>query len=127
MQDVRYGLRMMRRSPTFTGVAVLSLALGIGANTAIFQLIDAVRLRALPVENPQQLAEVRIADWTWAMGGFSSRQPYMTNPLWEQIRGRQEAFSGVFAWSDATLNLAPGGEARYVHGLWVSGQFFHVL
>ncbi len=126
-KDLRYGARLLRLNPGFAIVAILSLALGIGANTAIFQLLDAVRLRALPVQNPQELAEVRIADWTWATGGFSSRQPYMTNPLWEQIRTHHEAFSGMFAWSDATFNFAPGGEARYAHGLWVSGEFFHVL
>ena len=126
-RDLRFALRTLLRSRSFAAVAILSLALGIGANAAIFQLIDTVRLRALPVKNPLELAEVRIADWNWARGSFSSRQPYMTNALWEQIRAHQEAFSGMFAWSDATFNLSSGGEARYAHGLWVSGDFFRVL
>lgn len=69
-QDIRYGLRMLRRSPGFAVVALLSLALGIGANTAIFQLLDAVRLRMLPVSNPQELAEVRLPSHYGTTGNF---------------------------------------------------------
>src|SRR5215475_1946050 len=97
-QDLRFGVRMLLKHKSFTAVAILSLALGIGANTAIFQLIDAVRLRMLPVKAPQELAEVRIADMSGARGGFSRSSPTVTNPIWEQIRERQQAFSGIFAW-----------------------------
>jgi putative ABC transport system permease protein len=126
ISDVRYGFRILRKSSAFTTVAVLSLALGVGANTAIFQLIDAIRLRTLPVNNPQDLAEVRIADMRGARGG-QQRENAVTYPIWEQIQKRQEAFSGVFAWTDAEFNLSPKGEVRSVPGLWVSGEFFKVL
>jgi len=88
---------MFRKSPGFTVVAVLSLALGIGANTAIFQLVNAVRLKTLPVRDPQQLAKVQLADMETAARGFKP-SPYsaVTNPIWEQIRDRQEGFSGIF-------------------------------
>lgn len=126
-QDVRYGARLLRLNPVFTLVATLSLALGIGANTSIFQLLDAVRLRTLPVRNPRELAEVKIADRKWASGGFSSRHPEITNPQWELIRNQQQAFSGIFAWSSDRFNLARGGQARNAQGLWVSGDAFNVL
>jgi len=126
-QDLRYGARLLRLNPVFTLVATLSLALGIGANTAIFQLLDAVRLRTLPVKNPQELAEVKIADRSWGSGSFSSRHAEITNPMWELIRKQQQAFSGIFAWSNETFNLARGGQARNAEGLWVSGDAFNVL
>jgi putative ABC transport system permease protein len=126
-QDLRYGLRTMRRGPGFTAVAVITLALGIGVNTAIFQLIDAVRLRALPVHEPQQLTEVRIEDMKGARGNFASWHPSLSNPIWEQVRDRQQAFSGVFAWGTADFNLGTGSEVRPARGLWVSGDFFNVL
>ena len=125
-QDLRYGLRMLVKSPGFTCVAVLTLALGIGANTAIFQLLDAVRLRPLPVEAPQELAEVRLADMKGARGGIG-RSPSVTNPIWEQIRDHQQAFSGIFAWGTDSVNLAPGGEVRPARMLYVSGDFFNTL
>jgi predicted permease len=127
-QDLRYGMRMLLKHKGFTLIAVLSLALGIGANTAIFQLLDAVRLRTLPVKDPQDLAEVRLADMRGARGGFA-RSPYptITNPIWEQIRERQQSFSGIFAWGTDTVNLAPGGEARPARMLYVSGDFFNTL
>jgi len=128
-RDLRYGARLLRLNPGFASVAILSLALGVGANTAIFQLLDAVRIRTLPVANPQQLVEVRIANTAGGgrTGDFSGRRPSLTNPLWEQLRDRQQAFSDVFAWSGTQFNLTSGGEARYANGLWVSGGFFDTL
>jgi predicted permease len=117
----------MRRGPGFTAVAVMTLALGIGVNTAIFQLLDAVRLRALPVPEPQQLTEVRIEDMKGARGSFASWHPSLSNPIWEQVRDRAQAFSGVFAWGATDFNLGTGSEVRPARGLWVSGDFFNVL
>jgi putative ABC transport system permease protein len=126
-RDARFGARLLRFNPGFACVAILSLALGVGANTAIFQLLDALRLRTLPVDNPQEIALVRIKDMTGARGNFDSPHPPVTNPVWEQIRDRQQAFSGIFAWGTNTFNMSSGGEARYADGLWVSGDFFNVL
>jgi putative ABC transport system permease protein len=126
-RDLRYGVRVLLKSPGFTAVAVLSLALGIGANTAIFQLLDALRLRSLPVTAPEQLAEVRISDMDTARGSFSTRYSAVTNPVWEQIRDRQQVFVGLLAWGATGFNLAQGGEARPAKGLYVSGDFFNVL
>ena len=126
-QDLRFGVRMLLKNPGFTAVALLSLALGIGANTAIFQLLNAVRLKTLPVRAPQELAEVRIGDVTGRRGSFSSRYNAVTNPIWEQIRDRQQAFTGLFAWGTNDFNLAQGGEVRPAKGLWVSGDFFNTL
>ena len=114
--DLRYALRTLRSSPGFAIVAILSLALGIGANTAIFSLIDAVMLKTLPVSRPEELLQVTANE----SGSF-------TNPLWEQVRDRQDVLSGVFASSPARFNLARGGEARYAPGTWVSGDFFDTL
>jgi predicted permease len=127
-QDLRYGARMLWKNPGFTLIAVFTLALGVGANTAIFQLLNAVRLRSLPVHKPEELAEARIADAPNRWGNFSGRSTELTNPLWEKIRERQQAFSGVFAWGTATFDLSPRGEQRFTEdGLWVSGDFFNVL
>ncbi|MPY90847.1 MAG: FtsX-like permease family protein [Luteitalea sp.] len=127
LQDLRYGARLLRRSPVFAAVAILSLALGTGANTAIFQLVDAVRLRTLPVQDPQELVEIRIADARARTGNFNNRHSNLTNPLWERIRAEQQAFSGALAWSDVTFDLTAGGERRPAEGLWVSGDFFNTL
>jgi len=125
--DLRYSLRLLRLSPGFTIVAILTLALGVGANTAIFQLIDAVRLRSIPVKNPQELGTVRIADRDWSSGQFSSQYSQLTFAMWEQIRKRQEGFGETAAWSDRRFNLATGGEVRYAKAIQVSSEFFHVL
>ena len=126
--DLRYGARGLMLNPGFFVVAAVSLALGIGANTAIFQLLNAVRIRALPVAHPEQLAQLRIADNEHCCNGnFSARNSNFTNAQWEEVRRRQEAFSDVFAFGDTTFNLAERGEARYVEGLWVSGSFFKAL
>jgi putative ABC transport system permease protein len=108
-------------------VAVLILALGIGANTAIFQMLDAVTMRSLPVSNPSEIAEIDPASMDSARGSTESWHPVVTNPIWEEIRQRQEAFSSVFAWSPASVNLSESGEARFVPGLEVSGSFFSGL
>jgi putative ABC transport system permease protein len=121
-QDVRYGLRIMRRSPGVTAIAILSLALGIGANTAIFSLVDAVLLKMLPVQEPERLVRVmRYAPWyDEPVGSF-------TNPIWERVRDQQDVFSGAFAWWSTRLDLAQGGESHYADGLYVSGDYFTTL
>jgi predicted permease len=127
-QDIRYGTRQLRLNPGFATVAILSLALGIGANTAIFQLLDAVRLRTLPVENPQELVNIRMPPGTSRSGSFSTRFPQSTYTMWEQLRAKQEGFSGVLAWGSGSFDLAPQGETRPARGgIYVSGDFFNVL
>ena len=114
LQDVRYALSTLRSSPGFAATAILSLALGIGANTAIFSLINAVILKTLPVSHPEQLVELGMKN----EAGLS-----FTNPIWEQVRDRQDVFSGAFAYSPIRLNLAVGGEVRNANTSWVSGDF----
>ena len=114
--DVRYALRALRANPGFTTVAVLSLGLGIGANTAIFSLVNAVILRALPVERPEELVRV---ESTGGNGDF-------TNPIWEGLRDTP-SMESYFAWGSAGFNLAQGGEVRSATGAWVSGSFFPAI
>jgi predicted permease len=116
VMDIRYVLRTMRRSPGFTTVAVLSLALGIGANTALFSLLDALMLRALPVARPDELVEV-----------VAGQNVDFTNAIWEQLRDRQGVFEGALAWSSTKFDLATGGEKQPVDGLYVSGDYFRTL
>src|SRR5213594_2831260 len=127
VQDLRYGIRQLKQSPGFTLVAVLSLALGIGANTAIFQLVDAIRFKMLPVQNPRELVSVDFDRKSSKSGWFSSRSSRLTYAQWEQIRSQQQAFKGVLAWSAARFNLSNGGEVRNAEGLYVSGEFFRQL
>jgi predicted permease len=127
VQDIRYALRIFRRNPGFAAVAVVSLALGVGANTALFEVVDALRLQTLPVADPASLVEVRLDDLDGARGSIQSWHAPVTNPIWEAIRDRQQALSGVFAWGAEEFDLTNGGETRPVDGLWVSGGFFDVL
>ena len=125
--DLRYGTRALVKNRAFTFVTLLSLALGVGANTAIFQLLDALHLRKLPVDRPDELAVVQIRDRHWGSGAFRGWHADLTYPLWEQIRDSQQAFQSLFAWGDNIFNLNATGEARYARGLLVSGDFFRVL
>jgi putative ABC transport system permease protein len=113
LQDLRYTLRSLRLAPVFAIVTVVSLALGIGANTAIFSLLNAVMLKTLPVHAPEELVLLDEGSWT--------------NPIWEEIRDHQSAFDGVFAWANQRFDLATSGETRYVNGILASGSFFDVL
>ena len=103
--------------------ALLSLALGIGANTAIFSLTNAVVLRSLPVQNPQELEQLGML----SPKSDGEPNPIFTNPIWEQVRDHQDVFSGVFAWDKRSFDLAQGGESRLTEGLLVSGAYFTTL
>ncbi len=127
LSDLRYGARLLRRNPAFAIVAILSLALGIGANTAIFQLLDAVRLRTLPVEAPAQLATVRMTSNNCCGGDHYSPNAELTGGLWNLLRSQQHGFSDIAAWAPERFNLGQGGEARYADTLMVSGNFFNTL
>jgi predicted permease len=118
MSDLRDAFRALRATPIVTIVAVLSLALGIGANTAIFSILDSLLLRTLPVRAPDELAVIGI--------GNQGRDSW-TNPIWEQIRDRPELFDGAFAWSSGRFNLSQTSQTEYADGVWASGRFFDVL
>ena len=124
LQDIRYALRTLRNSPVFTVIAIFTLALGIGANTAIFSLIDTVVLRMLPVRNPQELVQLSHLDP--ARGGQGDL--YFTNAIWEQVRDHQDdLFSSALAWSTDRFDLAQGGAVQNANGIFVSGDFFNAL
>jgi predicted permease len=121
-QDLRYAMRMLRRSPGFTTVAILSLALGIGANTAIFGLLDTLVLRTLPVRNPEQLWALSLADGTGKTDAYHS---YPLYALWhEQSRSMETlAAAGGLTWRDKS----PGSNNAVHDGQFVSGNYFETL
>jgi predicted permease len=117
MIALRSAIRSLRATPLVSGIAILSLALGIGANTAIFSIVDALILRSLPVEHATRLGEKRSGEVrsSW------------TNPLWEALRRRPELFDGAFAAGRTNFNAADAGEVDLVDGAFTSGAYFDVL
>lgn len=125
--DLRYGARQLRLNPGFATVAVLSLALGIGANSGIFQLINALRLKSLPVVRPAELVTIEKAPDFFSSGSFSARNDAFTYAQVAQMSELQEAFSGLSAFGTTRFNLSRGGEAVYAEGLYVTPNFLEVL
>jgi putative ABC transport system permease protein len=123
VQDVRYGMRMLRKNPAFTGIAVLALALGIGANTAMFSVIEAVLLRPLPYSNPNEL--VRVAS-TWQRGGITT--PYSSSPPdFFDWRDQNHSFSSMFAYRTGEYALTGHGEAKRVRAVMATAGIFSTL
>jgi putative ABC transport system permease protein len=118
--DLRYALRMMRRAPLVTAVAVLSLGLGIGANTAIFSVLDALLLKLLPVKDPRQIAML-----SWSAKNQARADDSFSYPMFERFRS---AFPSVAGFSDLDdLSLSIAGHAEYARGEAVSGNYYAVL
>jgi len=120
--DLRLAVRTLRLAPVVSAAAMLSLALGIGANAAIFSLLDSLLLRALPVPRPERLVAVS----TPRIMSLGTRAAGFPNPVWEQIRQRA-LFDGAIAWSTTRLNLTTGGEEAVVEAVWADGGFFDTL
>lgn len=116
-QDLRYGIRMLARTPGETLVAILTLALGIGLNIAIYTVLDALMFKTLPVVEPDRIVQLRRAN------GDDS----FTYALWQQIKTQQDVFSGTFAYQGKLFDSASGGEKHFVTGLYVSGEYFSTL
>jgi predicted permease len=140
IQDLRYGTRMIRKYPGFTAIAVLSLALGIGANTAIFSMIDAILLKMLPVKDPKELV---LLEWHSGskfparslIGNISidgengpSKSTSFSYPAFEQFRNQSGSFKNIFAFADVyQLNASIEGHAELIRGQVVSGNYYSGL
>ncbi len=112
--DLQHAIRSLRATPVITAVAVLSLALGIGANTALFSILNGLVLKSLPVKAPQDLALIEGGSWT--------------NPIWEGLRDRApKLVDGAFAWAGGNFDLAATGQRDTVPGAYASGAIFDVL
>jgi predicted permease len=127
-QDLKYGMRMLLKNPGFTLVAILTLALGIGANTAIFSLTDQVLLRALPVHNPGQLVILNAPGYkTGHVSSDGNDRASFSYPMYKDLRDRAPAFSGLLARWGLALNVAANGQTERAEGELVSGNYFDVL
>ena len=113
-QDIRIAVRGLRKNPGFTLVAIATLALGIGANTALFSIFNGLILRPLPVRDPGRLALLLDGSWSY--------------PVWAEIKAREnDLFDGAFAWANERFDMSRGGQSAFVDGAHVSGRFFEVL
>src|SRR5580700_9534561 len=124
MLDLRFAIRSFKKSPVFLAVAILSLALGIGANTAIFTLVDQVLLRLLPVKDPQQLVLL------WGRGphyGSNNGQYKLSYPMYEDLRDHNQVFSGMFCRWETSMSVSSEGKTERIDGELVSGSYFQVL
>ena len=120
VQDLRIAVRVLRRSPVYTLVVVLTLAIGIGANTAIFSLVDAVLIKMLPVRNPEQLVAIN----TFSQRGERTNFSY---PLFVQLRDKTQTFKGVFTAIDGDSDMemvGPADQTLPVEVQLVSGEYF---
>jgi predicted permease len=124
LRDLRYALRVLRRSPLFTGVAVLSLALGIGANAAIFTLVNQLILQQLPVKNPEQLVLLTARGKHY---GSNNGPNALSYPMYQDFRDKNQVFSGMFARVGSTFSLSSEGRTELAAGEFVSGNYFPVL
>jgi putative ABC transport system permease protein len=118
-RDLVYAVRTLRKSPGFSATIVLTLALGIGANTAMFSIIDGLMLRTLPVKEPERL--VLVSD------SIATRLRVWSYPVWQEIRQRPQLFAAAAAWSSFQFDLASGGETQLVDGVYATGSFFETL
>src|SRR5262245_42624645 len=121
-RDLRFSVRQMRHSPLVSVVALLSLALGIGANVAIFSLVNALMLKALPVHDPDRLVEIFLQ----ATDNRANTTSF-TNPQWEYLRDHQDFFAGASAVGQTRFNLNTGGATSPAAGMFVDGRFFNTL
>ena len=127
-EDVRFGLRTLRKSPGFTAVAVLTLALGIGANTAIFSLTDQILLEQLPVGHPEQLALLSSTEAKWGrtQDDYDLKNSF-SYPMYKDLREHNEVFSGLLTCFAVDVGVVGHNSAQIAHGELVSGNFFGVL
>src|SRR5499426_2605088 len=125
-QDLRFGLRMLLKNPGFTLVAALTLALGIGVNTALFTLFNAVALRPLPVKDPDHVVKVYRKERGDSSLGISGSSSSLSYPEYTAHRDNTQSFASLTAYADASLTLS-GAEAEGIRGLLVAGNYFSTL
>src|SRR5215813_12108906 len=120
LKDIRYAFRGLAKRPGFVAVAVITLALGIGANTAIFSLVNTVLLRSLPVEKPEEIVSVAVRGKDDSMQAFS-------HPNYVDFRDQNQALSGLLVYRFAPMSLSRSGNNERIWGYEVSGNYFDVL
>jgi putative ABC transport system permease protein len=125
--DLRYGLRTLRRSPVFTVVAVASLALGIGANTAIFSLLNQVMFRMLPVREPERLVVLHTEGRREGWSSGDNDEAVFSYPMYKNLRDRNQVFDGVIARASGHASVSYRGDTERAYAEMVSGNFFDVL
>ncbi len=129
MTDLRYSLRQLRKSPLFTMVAVVTLALGIGASTAIFTLLDQALIRSLPVSHPEQLVRLR---YTGESPGHTNNyggddKDFFSYPMYRDLRDKNSVFSGLLANDEKLVNVQWNNQSEIVEAELVSGNYFELL
>src|SRR5580698_6223081 len=124
LRDFRYSLRTLRKSPLFTSVAVLSLALGIGANVAIFTLVNQLILQLLPVNHPEQLVLLTARGHHY---GSNTGDNSLSYPMYQDFRDRNQVFTGLLCRYGDTFSIGFQGRTELVSGETVSGNYFSVL